>query len=458
MYSFRRVKGLTALVFLGTAGTAFANPASLVAGGDGADDLDAPYSDQSVNIITEIDYSYELDSSSLVRERVGDPDADPNAPLSTIRDLKFRQFRHTITPRFEVSVFTNTFVTFALPIVIQQAREITLDDGVDRAGSTAVTDGLISQDGFDSRDPGTPTTGDMLFRGPNRHGLDQVHVGLGVALMNQAQDPTKPTWKLGAEARLAVGKVMRFDPMAPEANKGVSKGMQQLKLWTSFGKRLAWAEPWVELHWLVPLTGKSSSLFEDPGYGATNPLASQEAGVGFGVELFALDKVEDQTRISVDLGTRADVHFEGREYTELWELFAYAGDSRTPTNPLILDADPTRSDVQALSHPGITNVENYLATTARFAVRAQIGPHVRFAVLADLVWKTDHAITFADAGVDLPTCPSSGACEDSSNDLVNPGTQEVNPLHVPAIDLVGHRYRSENNLDVVLGVQGQVTF
>ena len=81
--------------------------------------------------------------------------------------------------------------------------------------------------------------------------------------MNQAMDSTKPTWKLGAEFRLSVGKPMRFDPMAPEANKGVSEGLQQLKLWTSFGRRLAWAEPWVELHWLVPLTGKSALVLTD---------------------------------------------------------------------------------------------------------------------------------------------------------------------------------------------------
>lgn len=444
------LKRLSVLVVLGSLEVVSrANPASLVAGGDEPEDPSAPYASDSVDVITEIDYAYELDSSSLVRERVGIPGADPNAPLQTARDLRFRQFRHTITPRIEVGVFNNTFVTVALPIVIQQAREITLDDGVDRGTSTAVTSGLISGAGFDSRDPGTPTTGDLLFRGPTRHGLDQIHVGLGIAPMNQAQDPTKPTWKIGVEARLAIGKVMRFDPMAPEANKGVSEGMQELKIWTTFAKKLGWAEPWAEMHWLVPLTGKSSSLFDDPGFGATNWQKSPQAGIGMGVELYAVDKPADQTRVSLDLGGRADVHFEGREYTELWELFAFAGDSRNPMNPLIIDSDPTRNDVQALSHPGITNIENYLETTARFALRAQIGPHVRFAVTGDLIWKTDHAITFTDAGIDRAT---------DDNDLVNPGTDEVNPLHVSAIDLVGHRYRSENGFDVVLGVQGQVTF
>jgi len=76
------------------------------------------------------------------------------------------------------------------------------------------------------------------------------------------------------------------------------------------------------------------------------------------------------------------------------------------------------------------------------------------------VWKTDHVITFADAGVDLPTCGSGQTthCETSNNDVINPGTVEVNPLHVGAIDLVGHRYHSEDNVGIVIGVAGQVIF
>ena len=131
----------------------------------------------------------------------------------------------------------------------------------------------------------------------------------------------------------------------------------------------------------------------------------------------------------------------------MWEVFALAGDSRG-FGPLVLDADPTTADTQAISHPGISNIENYLELTGRFAVRAQIGPHVRFAVAADLVWKTDHAISFADAGID----------NEDDNDLVNPGTDEVNPLHAQTIDLVGHRYRSEDGFDIVVGVSGQVLF
>ncbi len=454
---FRLLGRTLAVTLIATAATAHANPRGLVPGG--IDAAEPSVANARVDVVGTVDYDYEQDSSTIWRESVHDTNADPNSPLPTHRDLAFHQYKHTITPRIAIGIFHDTFFTAALPVVITQARELRLDQGVDRAGSSTVQDGLLPLAGFDARDPGTPTTGDLMFRGPDRHGLDQIQLGLGVAPMNQARDETKPTWKIGAELRLAIGPVMKFDPMAPGANTGVSAGVHELKLWTSFDRKLDWIEPWIEIFWQVPLTATKDSLFQDPGFGATNVSKSQTAGVEFGFEAYAIDNAADRNRISLDLGSRVVAHFEGRDYSEMWEVFASAGDSRG-SGPLILDADPTKTGVQALSYPGISNIENYLETSAKLAIRAQIGPHVRFAVGTDIIWKTDHAISFADAGVDLPTCGTGQTthCEQGANDVINAGTEEVNPLHVGKIDLVGHRYRSQDNFGVVIGVSGQILF
>jgi hypothetical protein len=282
--------------------------------------------------------------------------------------------------------------------------------------------------------------------------------------MNQLRDPTKPTWKIGGELRLAVGKVMRFDPMATKDETGVSRGIHELRLWSSFDRRFDRFEGYFEMWWLVPLTARESSLFDDidqsPGnFGATNTMPGQKAGVNFGVEAYALEDRVNHNRVSVDLGGRVVSHFEGREYSEMWEVFALAGDTRLG-GPLVLDRDPTELDVQPFSHPGISNVENYLETAARFGIRAQLGQRIHVGALVDVSWKTDHVISFADAGVDLPTCVGGNTsnCEVEDNDLVNPGTLEVNPLHASRIDLVGHRYRSEDNFAFSIGVQAQAQF
>ncbi|MEO8705260.1 MAG: hypothetical protein ABI867_34780 [Kofleriaceae bacterium] len=437
------------MIVVALATTASANPASNVPS--------ASEPGNPIDLHVTLDYEYQLDRSNILREQVG-PGVDPTQAIPETLDLEFHQFRHVLTPRAELGFFHDSWLSFALPIVIAQARELELGDGVSRAGSTTLQDGLLPMEGFDARDPGTAPPGNLVFRGIGRHGLSQIHLGLGWAPMNQRKDPTKPTWKLAAELRLAIGKVMKFDAINPGDETGVSKGVHELRLSTSFAKKLAFTEGWFDIFWQVPLATRSGSLFADPGFGSTNISAGQQAGIGFGVETFFIDDKVNQNKVSLDLGARVTGHFEGRDYTEMWEVFAFAGDSRG-SGPLVLDADPLDPEANPSSHPGISNFENYLETTARVAVRAQLGTFVQFAALVDFAWKTDHVISFADAGIDLPTCGTGVAnCEDMDNELVNPGTAEVNPLHAPRIDLVGHRYHSVDNFSVVIGLQGIVLF
>jgi hypothetical protein len=413
-----------------------------------------------------LDYNYELDSSSIWREHVGDPGNDPNDAIPKHKEMEFHQFKHTITPRAEIGVVKDTWISIALPIVVNQARELKVAGGADRAGLSTLQDGFLPTEGYDANDPNTPPAGDMLFKGVNRHGLDQIYLGLNVAPMSQQRDDTKPTWKLGAELRLAIGGVMSFSANNPSGNDAVGRGLHELRLWTSIDKRYHWTEGYFGVYYQVPLTTKSGSLYEeDLGFGVTNSRAPQQGGVWFGLETYLLDDKLTGNRISIDLGAKIDAHFEGREYTELWEMIAFSGDSGNSRLPpqLVLDSKPDQDGLQALSHPGITNVENYLETAGSVAVRAVLGPHVRLGATFDLKWQTDHVITFADAGVDFNTCsgsngPAGVKCETDENDVVNPGTREVNPLASPKIDQVGHRYHSEDNLGFIIGLEGQFLF
>ena len=407
-----------------------------------------------------IDYTYEVDTSVITRERVGTVvGGTPVGAIPKTKDLLFHQYKHTVTPRLDVGVFPDTWVTIALPIIIQQARELRLADGVARADSSTLQDGYVPTDGYDANDPTTAPGGDMVFRGHDRHGLSQIHLGIATAPMNQRRDPTKPTWRIGSEVRLALGKQMDFSQGLPDRT-GVSTGVDEIRVWTSLDKKLGRFEPWFELFWQAPIATRSSSVIQNPGFGSTNTTLGQTGGASFGVEGYAIDDPINGNKISVDFGARTVAHFEGRDYSEMWEVFAYAGDAHVATNPLILDADPTRTGVQPFSHPGVTNIENYLETATRIAVRAQLGPHVNVAALVDLAWKSAHDISFADAGTDLPTCPAgvTAHCEVDDNIVINPGTVEVNPLHQAKIDLAGHRYHAEGSFALTIGVMGQFIF
>ncbi len=144
-----------------------------------------------------LDYEYQIDRSLLTRERVGAVGTDPLSGIKKSRDLEFHQYRHVLTPRAELGVYHDTYLTLSLPIIIAQARELELASGVDRPNSTTIDDGLLPMQGFDARDPGTAPPGNLVFRGASRGGLDQIHLGLAVAPLSQKRDDSKPTWKIG---------------------------------------------------------------------------------------------------------------------------------------------------------------------------------------------------------------------------------------------------------------------
>lgn len=440
----RRTLWATLAAVVATASPALANPAGDVPGG-----ANGP-------VVLGIDYEYELDATHITREQAGRAGADPLGPVPRRRELDFEQSRHVVVPRLELGATGRAWLSFAAPIVIAQNR--TLDVAGDRGASSTFDDGLLTGTGYDAQDPTTPPTGRRAFRGVARSGVPELRVGLGFAPMSQALDDTKPTWKLGGELRLAVGRIMRFNAADPAAETGVSTGVHELRLWTSVDRRYRYFEATFDAFYQRPIATRDHSLFQDPGYGSSNTELGQTAGGGAAIEAYLVDDRATGNRVSVELGGRLTARFEGRGYTELWELFALAGDRRLG-GPLVLDGDPTTDDVQPVSHPGISNYESYLETAARLAVRGRLGSHVSFSVFGELIWKTDHTISFADGGIDLPTCPTDAPrCETDANNLINPGTQEVNPLYSRRIDLVGHRYRSEDNLGVAIGVQAQLLF
>lgn len=422
-----------------------------------------------------LDYGYELHTGAVMREQVRS-DLGQGDPVPVGRDLFYKSSRHVITPRAELGIFHNLALTFALPIVVIDQRTLELDQRdtpcsfvtprtcIDRASSSTIADGLLPMQGFDADDPATGFPGDdaLIFRGPDRKGLDQFHVGFVVAPMNQANDDTKPTWKLGAELRISVGEVAELDGDDPGANTGVSSGVHELKLYSTVARRIGWAEPYFEAWWQAPISEKQASPFQDPGFGARSIDKQQEAGTRFGFEAIAVDKGPERQRVSLDLSARVLAHFEGRNYSPMWEVFALAGDAER-AGPLVLDESPTQAGMQAMSHPGISNVENYLEVGGRAALRADLGPLVHIAALFEISNETRHVLTFADAGVDFEACSggSSGsgtACEPASNEVVNPGTAEVNPVHAPVIDLVGHRYVLDGAMNLTFGVQARVLF
>jgi hypothetical protein len=94
-------------------------------------------------------------------------------------------------------------------------------------------------------------------------------------------------------------------------------------------------------------------------------------------------------------------------------------------------------------------VENYLTLSARLALSTSLGRHVQFLASFEYGWDQSHLISFADAGVDRPTCSSgqTSGCD-----------AEVNPLHVPVIDAAGHRDRVDDSHSYRAGIHALFLF
>ncbi|HTM20042.1 MAG TPA: hypothetical protein VL172_06035 [Kofleriaceae bacterium] len=445
-----------------------------------------PYSDvasafddgDKFDIHTEVDYELDVRRAAIKREFVALPGLGPDDPIPVVRDLLYSGTRHTLTPRITLSVFTDLALTVGLPIVITDKRTMKFDQRatpcvfpggsdpatcVNRDNSTTIQDGLLPMNGYDAKDPTTGFTNPdsaMIFRGVSRWGLDQLHLGVVWAPMNQARDDTKPTWKLNAEVRIPVGAVAKVNRDDPDAEAGVGRGLYEVRLSTSVAKRIAWAEPYFEVWWLAPIGQKGSSPFDDPGFGAKRTPSQQQAGTRFGFEAIAWRRPEQQQQVSVDLSARLQANFAGRAYTEMWEVLALAGQAGSG-GPLVLDSDPVTAGIQEMSYPGISNVENYIGFATRVGVRTELGDKVRFGGSFELRTDQAHTLTFADAGIDKPTCSGGAlppACESDSNDIVNSNTDEVNPLYDENIDLVGHRYRIEEATSYVFLADVRVLF
>jgi hypothetical protein len=423
-----------------------------------------------------LDYGFELHRAGIRREQSGFPGTSPDAPTPLVKDLYFAGSRHTMVPRLTLGLLPDLAFTAALPLVLHDARSLSLDQRdtpcvfpgssekptcIDRTNSSTIQDGILPETGFDASNPDGPgfASGSTIFRGPGRSGLDQVHLGLVWAAMNQQRDDTKPTWKLGAEARLAIGAPMKLDRANPSRETSVGRGLHEVRLWTSFARRFERLEPFVELWWMAPFATREGSAFESLGFGQVHSSAQQQGGTRFGVEFTAWERPAMEQRVTVNAAAHMDAFFEGRAYTEMWEVLQYAGTAGSG-GPLVLDANPVQPGRQELTHPGVTQVENYMRVGGMLGATARIRPNTYVGFTFDLLFTQPHVITFSDAGLDLPTCSETitTGCETDSNNVVNAGTEEVNPGHVPLIDLVGQRYRVDEVFDYALRIEARVLF
>jgi len=394
-----------------------------------------------------------------------------------VRDLRYKQTRNVLGLRADFGVLRDVGFHIEAPIVLTDDRELDFDQSlggnctypgqvpipacVNSQNSTALRDGILpgymqgsyGLDAGHNRPYSSPSQ--TVFSGPTRSGIEYLGLGLDWAIFNQARDDTKPTFKVGFDARLDVGKDMRFDPLNPAGNTAVGLGYHQLIWSTTVSKRFRYFDPFFGAWYMLPVRSNGSPFQKYPVGGQTAVEPQQAAGVQMGFEQIAYERPNVQQRVTVEFRGYMQEHFYGRSHSEMWE--ALSGSPQCATDVTKCRADPSMAGANygidfdgntPSPHPGVTETEAYASFGGNAGVNIQVGRYIRFRGIVGLTIDTPHFITFANAGVDKD---GSGAVE-----LTNPN--EKNPTYREIIDNPGRRFRVEGTQIWSGMVEGSLMF
>lgn len=379
--------------------------------------------------------------------------------IQLFKDLAYSFFRDQMALRAEVGLYHDFQIHFELPIIIGQQNVYGYDQGlgsscvyppdmnptcVNENNSTTVNDGIVPAGGYDAQNRGVGTQSPTLFRGALRgarggsagDAFDTFNIGLTWAPLSQARDDTKPTWIVLVEGQFSIGNIMKFDRTNPDANHGVSQGTHNLFIRTALSKRFRYFEPYWGLWYLLPIP-RGDSLYKDYGPAQKSKNPQMQGGTAFGAAIIPFDRPAKQYQVALDLRGRVQGTFNGRGYSQAWELFAASpalvcDATMARWNPACDPAQPNNGYNNNPAFTGITTIENYATIGADVLFRAQIGPYFQLRTGFEYSRDQGHFITGDDIG--KPMNPTGR--------VMNPN--EFNPAYRPLIDLVGRRFRVED--------------
>ncbi len=433
-----------------------------------------------------VGYDFNFKKAAILREW---SDAN-NANSQVVRDLLYQQFRHVVTPSLEIGLYKDLAVYLNVPIVVADQRTYSFDqdadpcrygDGatpqnpatcVNHDNSTTIRDGIIPRGGFDATSPASPydnfggIDSKTIFKGATRRGVDQLHVGLKYAILNQDRLSHMPKWVIGIEGRFAIGKPMTFSRDTqmtdPKGNHAVGRGMHELGVWTALSRRYRFLDPFFTAWWYQAIRANNTE-FKDFGGAQDRVNPQSQTGVTFGTEIVPFERKAKGQKVAVVLRGLAMLKYNGRGYSEGWELFSdspalvgsnhpgtercnaqdvaavnqYAQDNQGDPNYISGSGAPGT----CVKNNGITNIQDFATFGINFGLNINLNKYAVLAFGVDSRTDTRHWITNASRG-------KAGAGPGDPN-LVEPNSVEVNPVRRDVIDNVGRRYAVGDVLNVM---------
>jgi hypothetical protein len=319
-----------------------------------------------------------------------------------INDVLHHQTRDSLLLRAEVGLVHDLSFFVGSNIVVADNRSLDFDTRGSCAAEvcleTLLRDGFLPGDqntswGLDAESGGRfQPPSNQVFRGPTRHGLEYLALGLRFAAMNQARDRVKPTWILGLESRLSVAGDQRFDPGRPSANRSVGLGYHQLILSSIFSQRFGAVEPYLGGWFMQPLL-TSASVYKNVGSGS----AQRRAGGDVGLEGTVWEDPARHARIALEAGGHIQYRLPGLAQSELWEVLS--GDARCATDASLCRAgiDVDRGGALA-PNSGVVRSPAYGVFGGDVGLSAHIGPFARVRGLFGMSFQEGHFLTDGGSG------------------------------------------------------------
>jgi hypothetical protein len=481
-----RMGSVASLLLAAWAGAAAVRPA---AGAEITDVASSFDEDNPFDLRVRVGYYHDEKSASIKREGEGPGQTD----IVLFKDLLYAHTRDWMSLRIDVGIFQDLEVYGELPFIIRDQGEYRFDQSqgsgcvyppamnptcVNATNSTTLNDGIVPMGGYDATNGGAnfSSGSDLVFRGVKRGGsgldlFDTINLGILWGPLSQKRDDTKPTWVVGLEGQISFGNVMKFDRAMPDANHGVSEGVHRLIARTAISHRFKWVEPFIGFWYMLPIA-RDDSLFTDYGPTQKNGAPQQSAGTVFGVEGVPWERADKQYKVAIDVRGRIEGKFDGRGYSEAWEMLASspalscttdpgsAGDPMSPNyNPA---CDPSKNSMnmntkyQGQPYTGLTTIENYGILGADASIVVQAGKYVRFNIGFQYTRDQSHFLTIDDVGKAFDPNQGNG-CDTPIAGRVSRAC-EYNPAFRPVINEVGRRYKVDNVDNFRFGVWAQAMF
>jgi len=375
----------------------------------------------------ELEYDLRQHTATITRENYQqDLENDINR-IMRVKELAYKSTHHLITPRLEIGLFRDLAIYLKIPIVLSWNQSSIYADGTTAANSTLAKDKnsseLVLVDGWP----------DSNFGIPENHGYtDWRFDTANGAFSAERGGPNNPTfglrWSPTNNERRASSVTTTIDlsytpPFFPYMNPweeaatgadvgNIANGAHLVSLSVIMSRRIMALDPYFLMHYAGPIPASDAMW----GY-----WGQHHGGFRTGMEIVGFEDESYHQKFAVDLFGGAEYFSEGRNYSEISDLFN-----------------------------DLTYVEQFMRTSAGIGMYFRAGPFVHFDLDFAFTYDTDHMVTAEDIGTDKNN--------NGYVDLDDLSSNETNHWYNPVLDTPGRRLFVEESVGWELMVHGGLTF